>query len=383
MLRITLSLLLCVSALIYGQAQDLLYKDQLPALATRAHNDIQAGFAQLQSKFADTMFLQYASYRSNYEWRHNELTSLYKARNFDRLLRQADYWFEITQRDLGDEREMPSTRKANMTGIMEYQRLNDAAVTKAFDTFMEAYTLFQKKVWMRKVHDSTKVVTNLYLTRLEELQQAINRSKDKDRLGNLEGNLTAVRNWDQLASLSVEVRSLVEKIKSTRHYLEDEGFYNLTLEQKLKAGWKPENIVAFGNSVLQAIKEGNQKGFSKLLLSYDDAERIYKAKYPAFDQQVYADLRLKAENSFKDVIAALAKEGLNPGDAELICDYTSLDYMNNITVSQRTTYGPTYDVYIVFPSAKGKYLLTVKEVHNASPKEKVRHLSQLDLVAYR
>jgi hypothetical protein len=363
-------------------SQQPLYKEGLPSMVHLAHSAIETGFSNISRKLDDSTFMQYASYRFSYQSTLDETLTLYKQRDYDRLQKQMTYWVESIQKDLGEPADMPSARKAELIEAMEVQRLDTGPVMTAFEKFIEAYTLYQKKVWMRKVTDSTKIVTEYYIGKLNALQAEIDKSKVKKDLEGLSGRLHRVQVYQDLADFSVIVKGLLGTINSSKPYLDDENFYQMTLLQKVNAKWKPENVVDFGNTVFEAVKTNNLKGYSKYFLSYAEAEGMYRKSFAGFNQEYYTRMLEQARASFQEVIDKLKNEGIMPGTVELISDYKSLSYMNTITNEQRKSDPMNYDIYIVFGSAKGKYLLTLKEVENNSVKQKVKHLSVLDLTPF-
>jgi hypothetical protein len=377
------ALLLALCAVLPAYSQQSLYKEALPELVSSAHARIEVGFADLKKKLDDTTFLHYFSNRNFYEMQLDETSKLYKARSYDRLQKQVSYWNEYIDRDLAEPADMPSARRAELIERLESERLDTGPVTEpvttAFKKFIEAYTLYQRKVWMRKVTDSSKLVTELYLTRLDELQQEIDRSKVKSKLQSISGTLRSIRRYQDVVDFSVLSKSLLATLKSARPYLDDEFFYQFTLKQKINANWKPENVVDFGTAMFEALVSGNQKAYARHFLSFSDAQEIYSKKIADYNQQHYDQALEQALASFKQVTTRLQQEGIVPGTIQQVSDYVSDDYMNSITAEQRKTYPLKYDIYILFESPKGRYLLTLNEVDNSSLKHKIRHLSTLEL----
>ncbi|MEJ0033780.1 MAG: hypothetical protein WDO15_27120 [Bacteroidota bacterium] len=112
------------------------------------------------------------------------------------------------------------------------------------------------------------------------------------------------------------------------------------------------------DALFKAIVDGDQKAYSKHLLSFKDAKEIYDKKDPNYFQPQYDEAHKQALASFVQVTGQLKQEGITPGKMLQVSDYPSNNYMNTITVDQRKTYPTKYDIYILFDSPKGHYILT-------------------------
>lgn len=379
MARSPFILLLVLCSVFSGYTQHTLYKDALPDLTSSAHARIASGFLILKNKLDDSTYMQYASYRHFYVSQLKEVMKLYTERSYDRLQYQLNFWNKSIDQDLGNQADMPSIRREQLIARMDIANLDSGQLTASFQEFIKAYTLYQRKVWMRKKNDSTELVTQLYMNRLNLVQEEINRSPEKNKLGDVMGTLRSVKVYQELVDFSFNIRLLIETLKSSKQYLDDEFFYQLTLKEKVNANWKPENIVDLGESLFDAVVSGNQKSYTKHFLSFSEANEIYKKKNANYSQEHYDRAFEQAITTYKQVVGQMKQDNIIPGKIVLVSDYLSNEYMNSITTEQRKTYPTKYDVYILFDSSNGRYLLTLNGVDNSSLKQKVKHLSTLEL----
>ncbi|MEJ0033781.1 MAG: hypothetical protein WDO15_27125 [Bacteroidota bacterium] len=78
---------------------------------------------------------------------------------------------------------------------------------------------------------------------MKELRQEIDKSKWKSQMKNVSAVLDNIKSYQETVEFSYFFKLLFETVKTTRPYLSDEKYFQLTLKDKVNAKWKTESVV--------------------------------------------------------------------------------------------------------------------------------------------